>query len=71
MNKVTLRVQGMSCGHCVRAVKDALSQVEGATVEKVEIGSAVVVFDPQQTSTGALVDAVADAGYEAQEASSS
>lgn len=70
MNTVTLQVQGMSCGHCVRAVKDALSQVEGATVEKVEIGSAVVAFDPQQTSTGALVDAVADAGYEAQEATS-
>lgn len=70
MNRVTLQVQGMSCGHCVRAVEDALSQVEGATVEKVEIGSAVVTFDPQRTNTGALVDAVADAGYEAQEATS-
>ena len=27
----TLRIEGMSCGHCVRAVEEALTATEGVT----------------------------------------
>ena len=40
--KHELTLEGMSCGHCVKAVKEALSTVEGIEVEHVQIGSAVV-----------------------------
>ncbi len=33
--KETLRIKGMSCGHCVKAVEKALSEVPG--VEKVQV----------------------------------
>lgn len=68
MEQVTLEVQGMSCGHCVAAVKAALGDVEGVEVEAVSIGSATVRLDPAKTSVGTLIDAVADAGYSADEA---
>jgi len=67
MEKVTLKVDGMSCGHCVRAVEQALRSVEGVSLEQLAIGSATVSFDPTRTTLGALIDAVADAGYEARE----
>lgn len=69
MKKINLRIEGMSCGHCVEAVRSALESVSGAKVESVGIGTASVLVDESQTPVGTLVDAVQDAGYEAQEAS--
>lgn len=69
MEQVTLQVEGMSCGHCVKAVQQAITSVEGATADAVDIGKATVTYDPGRTSVGALIDAVQDAGYEAHEAS--
>jgi len=63
-----LDVSGMSCGHCVGAVRQALAEVPGVKVDDVSIGSASVTFDETKTKVSDLVDAVADAGYEATEA---
>ena len=42
MKSYQLSIEGMSCGHCVRAVKDALEGVAGVERVEVEIGSARV-----------------------------
>jgi len=68
MKKLKLEVAGMSCDHCVRAVREALDSVPGVSVEQVAVGSATVSFDESKTSVGDLVDAVYNAGYEASEA---
>ena len=68
MKQLKLEVSGMSCAHCVRAVQEALSAVPGVKVENVEIGAATVSFDETKVGVGDLVDAVSDAGYEANEA---
>jgi copper chaperone len=68
MKKLKLDVSGMSCGHCVLAVLEALDSVPGVKVEQVQVGSATVSFDESKTSVGELVDAVYNAGYEATEA---
>ncbi|HEX4935138.1 MAG TPA: cation transporter [Gemmatimonadaceae bacterium] len=65
MERVTLKVEGMSCGHCVKAVQKAVAGVEGAVAENVQIGSVTVAFDEGKTTVGALIDAVQDAGYDA------
>lgn len=65
MEKLTIQIDGMSCGHCVSAVKQALAEVPGVTVEDVSIGHAVVSYEPAQTSTADITDALADVGYEA------
>jgi copper chaperone len=61
--KETLKISGMSCHHCVRAVEEALSGVDGVEVIHVEIGSAEVAYDPGKVARERLVEAVAEEGY--------
>lgn len=68
MKQMKLEVTGMSCGHCVQSVKEALGAVPGVKVENVQVGSAMVLFDESKATVGDLVDAVYNAGYEANEA---
>lgn len=70
MSQVTLRVTGMSCGHCVRAVTEALQGVDGVISARVDLGrgTAVVEYDGSKTSPAELVSAVAEEGYGAEEA---
>ena len=65
MEHLRLDITGMSCDHCVRAVREALAGVDGAQVEQVEIGSATVRYDPARTSPEEIANAVSDEGYEA------
>ena len=64
MSDINLKITGMTCGHCVRAVTKALEGVPG--VEKADVtlipGEAVV---RGQASTAALIAAVKEEGYEA------
>lgn len=62
---LAITVDGMSCGHCVRAVRSALESLPGVHVESVEIGEARVTFDPARVERQAVVDAVEDQGYTA------
>jgi copper chaperone CopZ len=67
MKRVQLQITGMHCGHCLQSVREALAAVPGVTIERVEIGSATIAVDDSVSGVGALVDAVYDAGYEAEE----
>jgi len=62
---IKLKIDGMTCGHCVKAVTEALSEVSG--VDKVVD---VNLEQKQATVSGsaraeALVNAIEEAGYEA------
>lgn len=57
-----IRVEGMSCQHCVRAVFTSLAAVEGVARADVSIGVVEVEHDGRVTIE-ALRDAVAVAGY--------
>ena len=65
MTKMHLDIEGMSCGHCVRAVREALSAVDGVEVRDVTIGSADIAVDERRAPRDRVLDAVADAGYHA------
>jgi copper ion binding protein len=62
--QTTLKIAGMSCGHCVMHVTKALKSLEGVEVGDVQIGSATVTFDPAKTSESRIAEAVRKAGYE-------
>jgi len=62
MEKLTLEITGMSCGHCVAAVKKALS-VDGVVVDEVVVGRADVRVDPAMATAASLAERVADAGF--------
>lgn len=59
-----LKIEGMSCGHCVDHVESALKGVEGVT--KVEVSledkQALVTTDPD-VKVETLKEAVTNAGY--------
>lgn len=59
-----IAISGMHCDACVRRVKKALESVEGAKIQSVSVGSAVV--DVEASKESALLAAVRKAGYEAQ-----
>ncbi len=63
MQTETLTIDGMTCGHCVNAVRAALEDLDGVEVEHIEIGAARVRCDPAQTDRAALDRAVEEAGY--------
>ena len=65
MSRITLEIEGMSCGHCIHAVREALAELSGVEVESVSIGSASIAFDESRSSMATILDAVADAGYSA------
>ncbi len=58
-----LQIEGMTCDHCVRSVREALGDVSGATVESVEIGRAEVTAAPG-TTRAQLVEAVEAVGFD-------
>lgn len=60
---MTIRIDGMTCVQCVRAVNTALTAVEGITSAEVGIGGAVIEHDGRAT-LGNVAAAVAVAGYE-------
>ena len=65
MEIVNLSIQGMHCGGCAAKVSTALKSIPGVSVEAVAVGSARVSFDPQKTSTSALIGAVNNLGFRA------
>ncbi len=65
MRQITMHIEGMSCGHCLNAVNQALAAVPGVAIESVQIGRATVRFDDALTTTEQIVQAVSDAGYKA------
>ena len=63
MRDFTVNIQGMSCGHCVAAVKRALETTAGVVVADVRIGAATGTFDEATTDLVRVTDAIEDAGY--------
>ena len=63
MKTETINIQGMSCGHCVKGVREALEELDGVQVEDVQIGSARIQYDPQTTSQEEVREAIQEAGY--------
>ena len=63
--KTVLRIEGMSCAHCVQHVKESLKAV--ADVKSVEVslaGKSAEVEHGDKASLAALTAAVSEAGYE-------
>ncbi len=63
MAEAKLKIDGMSCQHCVQAVKKALCEVTGVDSTDVEIGSASVRYDDSKITQKNLEAAVEKAGF--------
>ena len=60
--KKTIKIDGMSCNHCIMSVKKNLSKLDLKQF-KVEIGSAEVEFDESEVNEDEIVKSIEEAGY--------
>jgi len=69
MRTDTLKVEGMVCGHCEIAVKDAVRKLPG--IKKIKVSrrkkQAVVEYDDEQVGVGDIRQAIVGIGYGAEE----
>ena len=63
MKTSELKIDGMSCGHCVMSVRKELGKIQNLQVEDVQIGSARVSYDDTKVTSSDLSQAVQEAGY--------
>jgi len=61
---VEYTVHGMTCSHCVLAVREEVSEVPGVASVDVDLDSGRLTVTAQNVSDDAVRDAVGDAGYE-------
>ena len=65
--KKTMKIEGMTCEHCVANVTRILNQIDGVSAEvKLSAGTAVVSCD-REISEDVLREAVEGIGYEVME----
>ncbi len=58
----TLAITGMTCDHCVRAVRQAIGRVEGAEATSVSIGTATVAYN-REDARADVIAAIKSEGY--------
>ena len=68
MQNVTLKVEGMSCGHCVKAVESGVGELNGIESVKVNLNEAEVAvsFNDAQVSLEQIKEAIEEQGYDVQ-----
>ena len=57
------KIEGMSCGHCIMAVRKELSRLDNVKVDDVQIGKAKVEFDENKIQESRIISAIEEAGY--------
>ncbi|MDR0485732.1 MAG: copper ion binding protein [Elusimicrobiota bacterium] len=66
MEKAEITIEGMSCLHCVKAVKGALESLEGVKKAEVNLeeGKAFVEYDGAKVSVAKMKEEIQEQGYE-------
>ncbi|MGW4213711.1 heavy-metal-associated domain-containing protein [Lentzea sp. NPDC004789] len=65
MTETTFTVKGMTCGHCVNAVTEEVSALEGVQKVDVDLESGkVAMISDGPVDEQLLREAIAEAGYE-------
>ena len=68
MENTVIKIGGMSCQGCVKNITGVLSAMPGVSSAEVSLEAAEgrVAFDAQVVTRDALVDAIEDAGFDAE-----
>lgn len=66
MKNVTLKVEGMSCGHCVKAIESNVGTLNGVENVKVSLDSNTVEvnFDSAVIELSKIKEVIDDQGYD-------
>lgn len=66
MENITLNVEGMSCGNCVKAVETNVGGLEGVNNVAVELeaGKVQIGFDQDKISLATIEEEIEDIGFD-------
>lgn len=66
IKNVDLKVEGMSCQHCVNSIAEAFSGLEGvgSSVIDLETKTVSIDFDPAVVTLETIIDAIEELGYD-------
>lgn len=66
METVTLNVNGMSCGHCVKAVEGSVGELKGVNAVKADLaaGTVAVEYSNEEVTVDQIKETIDEEGYE-------
>ncbi|MGI9289850.1 MAG: heavy-metal-associated domain-containing protein [Gammaproteobacteria bacterium] len=66
MEKISLKVDGMTCGGCVKSIQNALNEHSGINSASADLDSKTVKveFDASLIAEAAIKDAIESAGFD-------
>lgn len=66
MENVNLKVTGMSCGHCVKAIEGSVGKLAGVAHVKVDLQGAQVSvqYNENEVTIDRIKDTIDDQGYD-------
>ena len=65
MSTATYQIEGMTCGHCVKSVEEAIGSLEGVTSVQVSLEDRqALVTSDAELDTATVRSAVEEAGYQ-------
>ena len=68
MKTITLNIEGMHCGGCVKSVTRVLTELDGVQSAVVQLeGKANITFDENRVNVAQLIEVIEDAGFGATE----
>lgn len=64
--KTTIKIKGMTCSACSRAVERSLGKMDGVSEVSVNLATekAAIKYDPEKVSLEEIKDRIKKAGYE-------
>jgi copper chaperone len=60
---ITFEVNDMTCGHCVRAITEAVQAADSGARVQIDLAAHRVEIEPAAAQAPALAQAIQDAGY--------
>jgi uncharacterized protein HI_0292 len=68
MKTITLNIEGMHCGGCVKSLTRVLTELDGVQSADVQLeGKANITFDENRVNVAQLIEVIEDAGFDATE----
>jgi len=64
MQTITLKVEGMSCNHCVNSIEGALKELGANGSVSLPNRSVTVSFDETKLNEAAIKEAIEEQGYD-------
>ncbi|KYG34359.1 copper chaperone CopZ [Alkalihalobacillus trypoxylicola] len=64
--KEVIKVEGMSCGHCVKAIEENVGELKGVSAVTVDLssGKVEIQFNADQVSLSDIEKTIEEQGYE-------